>query len=122
MTREQKIADMAEGYDMAFRWLLDEDLEGWEDVDPSVDEYIQKRCSDFYEDNSDIIDRNLGKIPSRELGYYGAIGFDLYLTEQGHGDGFWDRGFPGEDGDLLTDAAGHNYMNGYVQDGILYYE
>lgn len=45
------------------------------------------------------------------------IGHDLWLTQNGHGAGFWDRGL-GEVGTRLTDAA-HKYGNIdlYVHDG-----
>lgn len=34
-----------------------------------------------------------------------SIGHDFWLTRNGHGTGFWDRGYDDELGDRLTDAA-----------------
>ena len=33
------------------------------------------------------------------------IGHDFWLTRNGHGAGFWDRGLPGDLGDILTSIA-----------------
>lgn len=33
------------------------------------------------------------------------FGHDMALTRNGHGAGFWDRGLPGDAGDVLTDWA-----------------
>jgi len=50
-----------------------------------------------------------------------SVGHDLWLTRNGHGTGFWDRGY-GPKGDKLTDIAhkfGEQYM--YVgDDGKVY--
>jgi len=52
---------------------------------------------------------------------YAAAGHDFWLTRNGHGVGFWDRGL-GELGDLLSDTA--RVMGGcdaYVgDDGLVY--
>ena len=42
-------------------------------------------------------------------------GHDLWYTSKGHGVGFWDRGFPKELGDALSDAARdfHEYYPGW---------
>lgn len=47
-------------------------------------------------------------------------GHDFWLTRNGHGAGFWDRGL-GEPGERLTKAA-HVYgeVNLYVRDGRIY--
>lgn len=45
-------------------------------------------------------------------------GHDFLLTRNGHGAGFWDRGYEGDLGDRLTDAA-HKFKktHAYVQGG-----
>ncbi len=49
-----------------------------------------------------------------------ALGYDLWLTRNGHGAGFWDRGY--DDGDVLTEHA-HNLgsVDIYVHRGRLYF-
>jgi hypothetical protein len=53
----------------------------------------------------------------------GQIGHDFWLTRNGHGAGFWDRGL-GDLGDKLTDAA-HSFGSCYLyvgDDGRVYCE
>lgn len=53
---------------------------------------------------------------------YPAIGHDLWLTRNGHGAGFWDRGL-GELGDRLSDAAqaaGERYLYPGDDDQVYY--
>lgn len=49
------------------------------------------------------------------------LGHDIALTRNGHGTGFWDRGY-GKVGDILTDAADAlGYADPYVgDDGMVY--
>lgn len=48
------------------------------------------------------------------------LGHDIALTVNGHGAGFWDRGF-GDLGDRLTTAAHKmRHYNVYVQDNIIF--
>jgi len=53
----------------------------------------------------------------------GAVGHDFWLTSQGHGAGFWDRGL-GERGDLLTTwAKTFSFEEPYVGDsGTLHFD
>jgi len=47
------------------------------------------------------------------VGDWGRHGHDFWLTRNGHGAGFWDRGYPAEVDKLLTDAA-HSYGSEYI--------
>lgn len=65
-----------------------------EDIDPTAWDSITRDCRDFAEANAaDLADIDAGQ-----------AGHDLYLTRNGHGTGFWDRG-NGAIGDRLADAA-----------------
>jgi hypothetical protein len=51
---------------------------------------------------------------------YAAMGHDFWLTRNGHGAGFWDRGLPGTLGDelsALADAAGN--LDAYIGDDAM---
>lgn len=51
------------------------------------------------------------------------IGHDIALTRGGHGVGFWDRGYPEEFGEALSDLAhslGDMDAYSYVKDGKLF--
>lgn len=48
------------------------------------------------------------------------LGHDIALTRNGHGTGFWDRGY-GKVGDILAEAADAlGYADPYVYDGMIY--
>ena len=57
-------------------------------------------CGRFYFDNWELINNLLDAC----LTDCEQIGHDLWLTRNGHGAGFWDRGL-GDAGDTLTQAA-----------------
>lgn len=59
-------------------------------------------CRDFVEFVSE------GPVPARDVLLdmdASQAGHDFYLTRNGHGTGFWDRGLPGITGRELSDAA-----------------
>lgn len=53
-------------------------------------------CHDFQEANADLL---------AQAGSAEQNGHDFWLTRNGHGAGFWDRGYPGTLGDDLSKAA-----------------
>jgi hypothetical protein len=77
---------------------LSECLDGDYDVDDidadSMAEF-ESDCRDFYQANAD----DLAAMDA------GQAGHDFWLTRNGHGAGFWDRGGLGELGERLNDAA-----------------
>lgn len=67
----------------------------------------------FFTDNIDLINK-------AENYSYSQAGHDLWLTENGHGAGFWDRDI-GDIGEKLTDLAGNKETYIWVGgDGALY--
>ena len=87
---------------------------GLEDIDPASRYEMDKACRAFYNyciDNDIDIDRLSAE----------QVGHDFWLTRNGHGTGFWDRGL-GELGEKLTRACktfGESYM--YIgDDGRVY--
>ena len=62
-----------------------------ESIAPETTQQINKLCRDFISDNKNLLD-GLS---------FSQSGHDLYLTLNGHGTGFWDRGYKNR-GDLLT--------------------
>ena len=77
---------------------LDEDY-GIEDISPDTLRDMEADCADFQESNEELLSEayDLGEDDAR-------AGHDFWLTRNGHGAGFWDRGL-GKVGDELTDAA-----------------
>ena len=65
-------------------------------MDARTVDAIRQQCDVFVEQNADILEEL--NVPDD------MIGHDFYLTRNGHGVGFWDRGY-GELGNMLTDAA-----------------
>jgi hypothetical protein len=106
----------------------------WSSTDES-DESGGNPLDDNY-DISDISDKLMGKAiadcnkfeaeNASDLAATGADdsqnGHDFWLTRNGHGVGFWDRGYDEKLGDRLTDACKKfGYFNIYIgDDGKLY--
>lgn len=74
------------------------------DITPESLEVAKLECAKFQRDNASLLIQyysaySLSGFTSEEL-----AGHDLWLTRNGHGVGFWDRGL-GELGDKLADVA-----------------
>lgn len=69
---------------------------------------LKAECDSFREENAELL---------AQAGDDSQNGHDFWLTRNGHGAGFWDRGY-GPVGDKLSDACKkYNEVNLYVQDG-----
>lgn len=72
-----------------------------DDIDDASLEAMAKDCADFEEANGRLLE-----IASRQSGRtLRDHGHDFWLTRNGHGAGFWDRGYRLGLGDALTEAA-----------------
>lgn len=81
---------------------LDESF-GVEDIAAETLLEAKRDCEDFQEAQRDLLDQAY-----EQYGYSEAsAGHDFWLTRNGHGAGFWDRGL-GEVGEQLTQAS-HAY-------------
>jgi hypothetical protein len=86
----------------AFADCSDDDEPGMADAIFS-DEFIQQAvddCRAFRADNADLLALVLEKFSAGDQ----QNGHDFWLTRNGHGSGFWDRGY-GEIGQRLTESA-----------------
>ena len=76
---------------------------------------INRDVLKFYHENTDLCEAYVQKLG------YAQFGHDLWLTRNGHGVGFWDRGL-GELGNKLTEACkklgSHDVYCG--DDGFIY--
>lgn len=103
-----KMDPFTRGYIEAAMWLLtDEDGEpldylGLHDIADGTIASVIEECRAFQDAHADL----LSQAESRhgDAGH----GHDFFLTRNGHGAGFWDRGYPDAIGRALTDAA-HAY-------------
>lgn len=77
-------------------------------------EQARKDCEGFFEE--------MGSTMYETGGDFGDHGQDFWLSRNGHGTGFWDRGY-GEVGDKLHKAAKvYSFSDVYVaDDGFLYF-
>lgn len=71
------------------------------DFDPDTRAELEEDVSSFLESNAPLIREAMDKQPGYTLE---SVGNDFWLTRQGHGAGFWDRGL-GEIGEKLSDQA-----------------
>ena len=79
-----------------------EPLDGYgvENIDSDSLADIIETCNDFQESNAELLAQYYARPGMNES----KAGHDFWLTRNGHGAGFWDRGL-GELGDKITDAA-----------------
>jgi len=82
-------------------------------IDPeSLDKMLQD-CIKFQNENAEMLEK---------AGNDGQNGHDFWLTRNGHGAGFWDRGYAKVVGDALT-AAAHAFGESNLlesEDGTLF--
>lgn len=71
-----------------------DDNYGPDDIAPETLEEMRRECADFID---------LAEMETRDNWTAEQAGHDFWLTRNGHGAGFWDRGEP--DGDELTKHA-----------------
>jgi hypothetical protein len=88
---------------------------------------VRSDCADFIASNGQTIDAlpdSYGAHPDcgDDFPKYAAAGHDFWLTRNGHGTGFWDRGLD-EVGDRLADAAEvYGGIDPYIgDDGQIYF-
>ena len=89
------------------------------DLSPELLAHVIEDCAAFQRDQADL----LARAYASEVWICGerynaaCAGHDFWLTRNGHGAGFWDRGLPDAVGTALTDAA-HAYgsEDWYVDD------
>jgi len=100
---------------------LDEKYDS-DDLAPETRMAMEKDCEKFIAENETVLgdyEEIIGSHP--EYSKSEKAGHDFWLTRNGHGAGFWDRGI-GETGDKLTEASkGFGEVDLYVgDDGKLY--
>jgi hypothetical protein len=79
---------------------------------------LEKKAKQFYCQNKELIDSAEGKFRSSNTE---QAGYDLWLTAQGHGAGFWDGDWPEATGKKLTAAAEKvGQTDLYVANGKIY--
>lgn len=106
ITNTFNLSSFIEAYVTTMQWSTSgtdqngEDLESLEGFSLSneAQEKVTNDCKCFIEQNWQVLDL----LPKHYD--YSDAGHDFWLTRNGHGAGFWDRGL-GELGDLLTKAA-----------------
>jgi hypothetical protein len=76
---------------------------------------IVEGCRAFQETNADLLDAAYSTKTSHREYTAASAGHDYWLTRNGHGVGFWDRGL-GEVGDKLSEACGRREMYVYRGD------
>ena len=70
-----------------------------ESIEPVTLEKMKADCHKFITENDNLLSQVYKTVDG-----YSSAGHDFWLTRNGHGAGFWDRGF-GYIGDALTDRS-----------------
>lgn len=123
--------EFTQGYIEAFLWSetdestpdggkpLDENYNEF-DIHPDSMNKITRDCAMFQEVAKDLL--NQAYQSSAVVYTEEQAGHDFLLTRNHHGAGYWDSGL-GEVGDKLTTAAQlFREVNGYAENGLVYYE
>jgi hypothetical protein len=77
------------------------------DFNPVVLENLKEEVVKFCNQHAELLTQFAAALPQkREWTESAQIGHDLWLTQNGHGAGFWDRGC-GEAGENLSRLVGH---------------
>ncbi len=101
--KQQQLNDFIKGYIATALWLAkpDDELNEWRAKDISADalSLISSDCLAFYTTARDLL-------LATGQSDFTHHGHDFYLTRNGHGSGYWDRGYPENIGDMLTELAG----------------
>lgn len=103
-----KIDEFTQAYIACMFWTEEEEIGGeLAFIDLSEDDQsdIKNECISFYQANA--------KTMTKANEDFSQHGHDFWLTRNGHGAGFWDRGYSKELGDLLT-AQSERYKSAYL--------
>lgn len=81
---------------------------------------MREDCEDFIKANEADLKLYIERMKTEEYSGEALAGHDFWLTRNGHGAGFWDRGL-GELGKRLTEEAKvYNGFDLYVSEGKVY--
>lgn len=86
------------------------------DLSDNALDYLNAKCLDFYTKNEALIERFMD---TYEVGI-DYVGHSLWLSQNGHGAGFFDYGKKGELGDQLHEIAMHDETELYVGDDVIH--
>lgn len=91
------------------------------DIEPESLELIIEECKEFQNDWANALNQYCELYQHPEYTGMALAGHDYWLTRNGHGAGFWDRGI-GEIGDILTKACQYQERVLYIgDDNKVYY-
>lgn len=111
--------EFVDAYLEAALWSSSDADEEYLDKNYGVEDFAQEAINKSVKESNDFIRANLKDLES--VGDKSQHGHDFWLTRNGHGAGFWDRGY-GEVGKRLSEMSRpYGTANVYVgDDGKLY--
>lgn len=92
------------------------DVYSADDIAPETLAAMRAECDDFQESNAKLLAQ------AYRTGHYSPeqAGHDFWLTRNGHGAGFWDRGLGAVGGQLTKDAKFHSSVELMIcDDGLI---
>ena len=93
----EMIDDFVKGYKEAMAWTEEESIGSDWEYSPESETDIINECLQFYQANASLM-----SLVSPDFEQHGH---DFWLTRNGHGAGFWDRGYKKEIADALTEDS-----------------
>jgi hypothetical protein len=122
MAQFDGIDEFTQGYIIAALWSTNDDdeqpldaLHSVDDIDSETIAEMVGDCKDFQEANAALLEAYYVHRPADHAGH------DFWLTRNGHGTGFWDRGLGKLGDDLAELARVYGEYNLYIGDhGMIY--
>lgn len=92
-----------------------------DDIAPETLASMREDCADFIQSNAADLKEYAERMANERWSGEDFAGHDFWLTRNGHGVGFWDRGL-GDLGERLTEAAKvYNGIDLYIgDDGLIH--
>lgn len=113
--------DFTKGYFEAMEWTdCNEDHEDMADgvaFSPELIAKVKEDCADFQTSNAELLTRYC-EVTGRDMN---SAGVDFWLTRNGHGAGFWDRGNDRCLTELTRNSKPYGSFELYVGDDSLIY-
>lgn len=124
-----QIDDFTKGYVVCALWSTSNDegeyLDAFFDVEDITQESMQliiAECKYFQDENKELLNQYYDLYTHYEYTSQELAGHDYWLTRNGHGAGFWDRGL-GELGEALSNACKYQCRHLFInEDNKLDYE
>lgn len=101
-----KLDDFTKGYIAAMYWTEEEAIGSDCELTEEALDDVKNECIQFYQGNAELL--------STMSPDFSQHGHDFWLTRNGHGAGFWDRGYDEDSAQAMT-LESQRYGSAYIE-------